>query len=64
MTSYLVIYEASGTLMSSAECGTSEYDAAEKVVRQYGASSVILVSKNDAADRSRRVPLATMEGKS
>lgn len=63
MNTYLVIYEFNGTLMSASEYGTSGYDAAEKVVRQYGATRVVLVSQDDANDRSRRVPLAAMEGK-
>lgn len=63
MATYVVIYEVNGTLNSAVEYGLTAHDAAHKVVSQYGADRVLLVSQDDDNDRSRRVPLAAMEGR-
>lgn len=63
MATYVVIYEVNGVLNSATEYGRTAYDAAVKVTGQYGADRVLLVSQDDDNDRSRRVPLAAMEGR-
>lgn len=63
MATYVVIYEVNGTLNSAVEYGYSAHDAAAKVTGQYGADRVLLASRDDDSDRSRRVPLAAMEGR-
>lgn len=63
MATYVVIYEVNGILNSATEYGRTAYDAAVKVTGQYGADRVVMVSCDDDSDRSRRVPLAAMEGK-
>lgn len=63
MGTYLVVYEVNGILNSATEYGRTAYDAAVRVTDLYGADRVLLVSQDDDNDRSRRVPLAAMEGK-
>lgn len=63
MATYVVIYDVQGTLNSAVEYGLSAHDAAQRVVSQYGADRVVMVSEDAVGDRSRRCPLAAMEGR-